>query len=234
MEPIQRESIPGAICGARIDLLVAADKGVVAIDFTNPLAKVSNQLFEGQVLSLGRQVPIEVADQADPDRYVIQVVAVHMAAGKLVYPAVTDFDLSIAGGSAVADYEMVGEAVRHFAYVPVVIVKNSSIALTRSAVMNDDIFPAVTGYPGLVNRSAHGRREISPVAPALWGGDLFGLFLSTGFLDYDLVLLVVSPKNPPATFLLDRRRWGRRYRSFFSRFRRRWRRRFGRRRRWCY
>ena len=142
MEPVQRESIPGAIGGARIDLLVATDKGVVAIDFANPLAKVSNQLFEGQVLSLGRQVPIEVANQADPDRYVIQVVAVHMAAGKLVYPAVADFDLSIAGGSTVADYEMVSEAIRHFAYVPMVIVKDSSVTLTRSAVMHDDELPA--------------------------------------------------------------------------------------------
>ena len=220
VEPVQRESIPGAIGGARIDLLVAADNGVMAIDFANPLAKVSNQLFEGQVLSLGRQVPIEVANQADPDRYVIQVVAVHMAAGKLVYPAVADFDLSIAGGSTVADYKMVSEAIRHFAYVPMVIVKDSSVALTRSAVMNDDIFPAVAGYPGLVDGSAHGGRKISPVAPPLGGRDLFGLFLSTGFLDHDLVLLVVPPKNPPATFLLGRRRWGRRYRSFFSRFRR--------------
>jgi hypothetical protein len=221
MQPIQGESIPGAIGGAGVDLFVPADDGVAAIDFADPLAKVAKQLVQSLILSLGGQIPIEIADQTDPDRYIVQVIAMDMATGELAYPTVADFDLSIAGGGTVADYEMVGEAVRHLTHAPMVVIENSRISLSCPAVVDDNIFPAITGYSSLVDRPAHSRCKITPSAAPLGGWHLFGFFLGTRFLNYDLpaVIFLASTENPPTMFLLRRRSQGWCYGLFFFRSR---------------
>ena len=81
MEPIERKAVPRAISGNRVDLFVSEDDGVFPVDLPDPLPQVSDQLIESLILSLGGKIPIEIADQADTDRNVIQVIAVDVATG---------------------------------------------------------------------------------------------------------------------------------------------------------
>ncbi len=79
------------------------------------------------------------------------------------FPSVTDFDLSVAGGCSVADDEVVSEAVLHFANAAVVILKGFRVALSGSAIVNDDVFPASSGDGWAVDLVAEGRRNIFPL-----------------------------------------------------------------------
>jgi len=65
-----------------------------------------------------------------------------MAAVDLPVPAITHLDLAIAGRCAVANHKMVSEPVPHAPHMPVVIIKNSRVALPGAAVVDDDKLPA--------------------------------------------------------------------------------------------
>ena len=65
----------------------------------------------------------------------------HVAAVDLPPPAIAHFDLTVAGRSPVADYEMVSKSVLHPANVPVIIIERGRIPLTRAAVVHDDKLP---------------------------------------------------------------------------------------------
>lgn len=91
---------------------------------------------------LGGGVAIEIAYETNAKSDVVQVIARNMTAIDLPSPAVTDFDLSIPRGISIADDEVVGEAILHFAYPPVINIENSSVPLAGAAVVNDDVFPA--------------------------------------------------------------------------------------------
>ena len=65
----------------------------------------------------------------------------NMTAVDLPPPAIAHFDLAVAGGCAVADYEMIGQPVPHPAHMSMVIIENASVALTRAAVVNHDELP---------------------------------------------------------------------------------------------
>ena len=91
---------------------------------------------------LGGSISIEIAYETNAESDVIQVIARNMTAIDLPSPAVTDFDLSIPRGISIADDEVVGEAILHFAYPPVINIENSSVPLAGAAVVNDDVFPA--------------------------------------------------------------------------------------------
>ena len=67
----------------------------------------------------------------------------HMAAVDLTSPAIADFDFTVARGSAVADHEMVGEAVAHAADIPVVVIKDAGVPLPGSTVVDDNELPAL-------------------------------------------------------------------------------------------
>ena len=62
----------------------------------------------------------------------------HVAAVDLAPPAIADSDFAVAGGGAVADHEMVGEAVAHPADVAVVVIEDAGVALPSAAVVDDD------------------------------------------------------------------------------------------------
>ena len=81
-----------------------------------------------------------------------------VAAIDLPAPAIADFDLAIAGRSAIADHEMISESVLHPAKMPVVIIERSGITLTRSAVVHDDILPATTRDRGAIDLISNRRR----------------------------------------------------------------------------
>jgi len=111
-------------------------------DFSAALTKIANQFLTTIELRTGRLIAVEIADQTNAEGDVVQIIAVDMAAVDLPTPAIADFDLTIAGRSAVADHEMVSKSVLHSAKMPVVIIERGSVALTCSAVVHDDVLPA--------------------------------------------------------------------------------------------
>ena len=145
----------------RIHLAVRFHDRVVIVDFAAPLPKVTNQFLARVELRASRLVAIEVTDQTNPERDVVEIVAVHVTAVDLTPPAVTHFDLTIAGRRSVADYEMISESILHSADVPMVVIENGGVPLSRAAVVYDNVLPASTRNRGTVDCRSHRRCEIS-------------------------------------------------------------------------
>ena len=74
-----------------------------------------------------------------------------VAAIDLAPPAIADFDLAVAGGGAVADDEMVGEAVGHAPDIAVVVIEDAGVALPGAAVVHDDEAPALAQDRGAID-----------------------------------------------------------------------------------
>ena len=106
------------------------------------LPQVADQLFARFKLCTGWLVAIEIAYQTDSERHVVQVIAVDMAAVDLTAPAVADFNLAVAGRSAIANDEVISKAILHAPDMPMVIIENARVALSRAAIMHDNELPA--------------------------------------------------------------------------------------------
>ena len=111
-------------------------------------------------------IAVEIADQTNPERDVVQVIAVDVAAVDLPAPTVADLDLAVAGRRSVADHEMISKSVLHPPKMPVVIIERSRISLTRSAVVHDDVLPATPRDRCPIDLGAHGARQITITAAA--------------------------------------------------------------------
>ena len=144
MEPAERESVAWTVGRLGVDFLVAFDDRRFPFNFPDSDAEVGDELVEGAELGVGRLVPVEIANETDAQGNVVEVVAGNVSAVDLAGPAVADFDFPIACGIAVADDKVVGEAILHLADIPVVNIKDSSVSLSGSAVVNNNIFPAAT------------------------------------------------------------------------------------------
>lgn len=81
-------------------------------------------------------------------------------------PAITHFDLAVAGRCPVADNEMIRQPVLHSADMPMVVIKDRGVALARAAIVHDNVLPSPSRHRGAINCSAHGRREITITAAA--------------------------------------------------------------------
>lgn len=71
MKPNQWETSTWAIGWAWIDFLVTADDRIVVIDFTDPLAEITGQFIERQILVFCGGIAVEIAYKTDPDGDVI-------------------------------------------------------------------------------------------------------------------------------------------------------------------
>ena len=76
---------------------MGAHDGVMCINFPAAFSQIINQLFAGLQLPAGRLIAIEIAHQTNAERDVVQVIAVNVSAVYLTAPAITHFDLAIAG-----------------------------------------------------------------------------------------------------------------------------------------
>ncbi len=85
---------------------------------------------------------IEIADQTNAKRNVIQIVTVHVPAVDLAAPAIARFNLAVSCGCSVPDHEMIGETILHPAHVPMVIIEDARVALPRAAIMHYNELPA--------------------------------------------------------------------------------------------
>ena len=120
------------------------DQHVVIANLPAALPQVTNQFFARLQLGWRRLAVVEVADQANPERDIVQVVAMHMASVNLPAPAVAHFDLAVTRRCPVANDEMIGQAVLHVTNVPVVIIEDARVALARSAVVHHHELPLRT------------------------------------------------------------------------------------------
>ena len=115
---------------------------VAPVDLAAAFSKVANEFFARFELRACWLVAIEVSNQTNAERNVVQVIAVHMAAVDLAPPAIAHFDLAVARGRSVADHEMVGKTILHPADVPMIIIKSARVALPRAAVVHHNELPA--------------------------------------------------------------------------------------------
>ena len=91
-------------------------------------------------------VAVEIADEADAERDVVEIITVHVATVDLPAPAVADLNFPVAGGTAISDDKVISEPIRHFAHVEVVVLERFRTSLPRSAVVNHDVSPAPFFY----------------------------------------------------------------------------------------
>ena len=137
------------------------DDGVMRIDFPAALSQIIDQLFTCLQLTVGRLTAIEIADQTNAERDVVQIVAVDVPAVDLAPPAIAHFDLAIARRSAITDDEMIGEPVFHPANMPVVIIENAGATLPCTTVVYDYELPAAPHNRRPVDFISHRSRKVS-------------------------------------------------------------------------
>ena len=118
------------------------DRYLASLGLAATFAQKANAFFARVELCTRWLVAIEIAYQTNAERNVVQIIAVHMAAVDLTLPAVANFDLAVAAGSAVADHKVVGKAVLHPADVPMIIIKSARVPLARAAVVHHNKLPA--------------------------------------------------------------------------------------------
>ena len=151
MEPTQREAVARTIGRSWIYFLVAQNDGVASFHFSDSLSEVTYEFIERFKFSVGRKVTIEIADQANAKSDIVKVITVDVSPCHLLNPSVANFDLPIAGRRAVADDEMVGQSVWHFAHVAMIVVEDPGVPLSGSAIVDNDIFPSVPGHACFVD-----------------------------------------------------------------------------------
>ena len=105
-------------------------------------AQVTDEFFARVELRARGLGAIKIADQTNAQRDVVQIIAVHMAAVDLTPTAIAHFDLAVAGGSSVADHEMVRKTILHPADMSMIIIKSARVTLSRAAVVHDNELPA--------------------------------------------------------------------------------------------
>ena len=65
--------------------------------FTAAVSQVTNEFLASIELRARGLVAIEITDQTNAERDVVQIIAMHVAAVDLTPPAIADFDLAVAG-----------------------------------------------------------------------------------------------------------------------------------------
>ena len=133
---------------------------VMRINLPAALSQIIDQLFASFELAARWLIAIEIAHQANPERNVVQIIAVHVSAVDLAPPAIAYFDLAITGRGAVSDDEMIGQPIAHSAHVPVIIIENPGAALSCAAVVHNDELPATAHYRRAIDLASDRPRKI--------------------------------------------------------------------------
>src|SRR3982751_229717 len=97
-EPRIGKSIARTIGGPprRVDVAVWFHRYRASLGFAAAVPQKPNEFLTGVELCARRLVPIEIADQTNAERDVVQIIAVHMTAVYLTPPSIADFHLAIA------------------------------------------------------------------------------------------------------------------------------------------
>ncbi len=165
MKPAVRKAVSGAVGGLWVDLLVGVDDGLAPLRLPDPVPEIADQLVKCSDLRLGGQVTVEVADQTNAERNVIEVVARDMSTVELSRPPVTDLDGAVSRSVTVTDHEVVGEAILHVADPEVVDVEDPSIPLPCAAVVDNDVFPASPANGSPIDGCPDGGAQVGVTFP---------------------------------------------------------------------
>ena len=134
---------------------------IVIVDLAAALPEITDQFFAALELRARRLVAIEIADQTNSERDVVQIIAVDVATIDLPPPTVAHLVLAVAGGSSVTDHKMISESVLHPSKMTVVIIERGRVSLTRPAVVHDDKLPAAARDWCAIDLRFYRRREIT-------------------------------------------------------------------------
>jgi hypothetical protein len=126
----------------RIHFAMRSYHGIMPVGFSATFAQIIDQLFARFQLAACRLIAIKIADETNPERDVVKIIAVDVTTVDLSPPTIADLDFAVASGGAVADHEMVVESVLHSADVPMIVVENTGIALPGAAIVHDNELPA--------------------------------------------------------------------------------------------
>ena len=121
-------------------------RDLASIDFAATLSQVTDEFFTRIELRARWLIAIKIADQADAERNIVQIIAMHMPPIDLAPPAIADFDLPIASGCSVPNHEMIRKTILHSPDMPMIIVKRARVSLPGAAIVDDYELPASAFY----------------------------------------------------------------------------------------
>ena len=137
---------------------------VTPVDLAAALSQVANQFFARFELCACRLVAIEVSDQTNAERNVVQIIAVHVAAINLTPPAVPHLYLAIPSRCSVTDHEMIGQTILHPPDVPMIIIEDARVSLSRPTIVHNYELPTTTFDWRAADRFDHRSCEIAVTA----------------------------------------------------------------------
>jgi len=123
---------------------VWAHRNRASIGLTATISQIADEFLACVKLRARWLATIEIADQTDAERNVVQVIAVHVPAVDLAAPPIAHFNLAVSRGRSVPDHKMIGETILHSAHVPVIIIEDTRIPLPCAAVMHHNELPATS------------------------------------------------------------------------------------------
>jgi len=112
------------------------------LGLTATFSQIADEFLACVKLRARRLATIEIADQTNPERNVVQIITVHVPAVDLATPAIAHFHLAVSCGCSVPDDEMIGETILHPAHVAMVIIEDARVSLPRAAVVHHNELPA--------------------------------------------------------------------------------------------
>jgi len=117
-------------------------RDIASVDFAAAFSQVTDKFFACLELRARWLIAIKIAYQANTERNVVQIIAMHMAAIDLASPAIAYFDLSVACRRSVSDDEVIGKTVLHPAHMPMIIIEHARVSLSCAAIVHYDELPA--------------------------------------------------------------------------------------------
>ena len=146
-----------------IHFTVWPHRNCAPVGLTATFSQIADEFLACVKLRARRLATIEIADQTNAERYVVQIIAVHVPAVDLAAPALAHFDLAVSRGCSVPDHKMIGETILHPAHMPMVIIEDARISLPRATVMHYNKLPATAFHRRASDRVDHGSCQIAIV-----------------------------------------------------------------------
>src|SRR2546422_5281187 len=124
-----------------------------------PAQQCHDESLEALHLFAARFVSVEVSNEADAESDLVLRFASHMPAIELFRPAPSHRDKAVSHAVAVANDEVVSEAVFHVPHLAVVAVHPLHRAGIDAAVMDDDVLPTTRFHTSRLNRPLDARTQ---------------------------------------------------------------------------
>jgi len=117
-------------------------RDIASVDFAAAFSQVTDEFFACVELRPRWLIAIKIAYQANAERNVIQIIAMHMTAIDLASPAIAHFDLPVARRCPISNDEVIGKTILHPAHVPMIVIEHAGVSLPCAAIVHHDELPA--------------------------------------------------------------------------------------------